>query len=47
VATPEKPALEQTAQNLVNGVDGTLNTVGELLVALIDRLGRLLPPPQR
>jgi outer membrane biosynthesis protein TonB len=47
VATPAKPALEQTTQRLVDGVDGTLNTVGELLVALIDRLGRLLPPPQR
>ncbi len=47
VATPEKPALEQTTQQLVDGVDNTLDTVGELLVALIDRLGRLLPPPQR
>jgi hypothetical protein len=44
VATPEKPALEQTTQALVDGVDGTLDTVGELLVALIKRLGLLLPP---
>jgi hypothetical protein len=47
VATPEKPALEQTTQALVDGVDGTLDTVGELLVAIINRLGRLLPPRQR
>jgi hypothetical protein len=46
VATPEKPALEQTTQALVDGVDGTLDTVGELLVALIKRLGLLLPPKQ-
>jgi hypothetical protein len=47
VATPEVPALQKTTQQLVNGVDTTLDTVGELLVALIDRLGRLLPPPPR
>jgi hypothetical protein len=47
VATPKKPALEQTTQALVDGVDNTLDTVGELLVALIDRLGHLLPPPRR
>jgi hypothetical protein len=47
VATPERPALEQTTQNLVDGVDGTLDTVGELLVTIIRRLGRLLPPPRR
>jgi bla regulator protein blaR1 len=47
VATPQKPALEQTTQAVVDGVDSTLDTVGELLVALIDRLGRLLPPPRR
>jgi hypothetical protein len=47
VATPDGPPLEQATQKLVDGLDGTLNTVGELLVALIDRLGRLLPPPQR
>ncbi|MEA2154843.1 MAG: hypothetical protein QOE11_983 [Solirubrobacteraceae bacterium] len=46
VATPEKPAIEQTTQQLVDGVDTTLDTVGELLVAIINRLGRLLPPPR-
>ncbi len=47
VATPKEPALQQTTQAVVDGVDSTLDTVGKLLVALIDRLGRLLPPPQR
>jgi outer membrane biosynthesis protein TonB len=47
VATPKKPALQQTTQNVVDGVDGTLDSVGELLNALIDRLGKLLPPPKR
>jgi len=47
VATPEGSALQQTTQNVVDGVDGTLDTVGELLNALVDRLGRLLAPPSR
>jgi hypothetical protein len=46
-ATPQKSALEKTTQTVVDGVDNTLNTVGELLVALIDRLKRALPPPRR
>jgi hypothetical protein len=44
VATPQKPAIEQTTQALVDGVDHTLDTVGELLVTIIKRLGQLLPP---
>jgi hypothetical protein len=47
VATPERPALEQATQQLVDGVDGTLDSLGELLVTVIRRLGRLLPPPRR
>jgi hypothetical protein len=47
VATPQKPAIEQTTQALVDGVDHTLDTVGELLVTIIKRLGQLLPPPRR
>jgi hypothetical protein len=47
VATPQKSALEKTTQTVVDGVDNTLDTVGELLVALIDRLKRALPPPKR
>jgi hypothetical protein len=47
VATPERPALERTTQQFVDGVDHTLDTVGELLVTIIERLGRLLPPPRR
>jgi len=45
-APKERPALEQTTQRLVDGIDQTLDTVGELLVTIIDRLGRLLPPPR-
>ncbi|MEA2245327.1 MAG: hypothetical protein QOD24_4883 [Solirubrobacteraceae bacterium] len=47
VATAQRPALERTTQQLVDGVDHTLDTVGELLVTIIKRLGRLLPPPRR
>jgi hypothetical protein len=47
VATPQRPAIERTTQQLVDGVDHTLDTVGELLVTIIKRLGRLLPPPRR
>jgi hypothetical protein len=47
VATPEGSSLEQTTQTVVDGVDNTLDSVGELLVALIDRLKQALPPPQR
>jgi hypothetical protein len=45
--TPAPPAIEQTTQQLVDGVDQTLDSVGELLVTIIGRLGRLLPPPRR
>jgi hypothetical protein len=44
VPTPQKPAIERTTQALVDGVDQTLDTVGELLVTIIKRLGQLLPP---
>jgi outer membrane biosynthesis protein TonB len=47
VATAQRPAIERTTQQLVDGVDHTLDTVGELLVTIIKRLGRLLPPPRR
>jgi hypothetical protein len=47
VATPKRTALEQTTQQLVDALDKTLDTVGELLVTIIRRLGQLVPPPQR
>jgi hypothetical protein len=47
VAAPQRPALEQTTQAVVDGLDKTLDTAGELLVTVIRRLGQLLPPPRR